>query len=263
MKRLIITLCILMTFKVFADSDSGPEGYSFTKHSPHREYYAVQILHLWNIAHDTNSIGRFRLEKSGLFAVYRSADGERLWKTNAVLGEHSAIYLSDDPDYVVHMADDVDSCGLSGMHGGTITNASPAKLKEVLNQTVLRFFKREQVLSTYSLSALDARLNSLTISVSHLQFYERISSEREEQWTSSIEDVISRTNPIFNKTNHTFSFLGKDGRQRIFDYTTGKLLRIEAQEEADARAKPFRGQFNREAVNAPTRNFKDSDDVFR
>ena len=267
MKTLIVALFLLMTFKVLADQDGGPCAYSFVTLSPHREYYLVQVLHSWSFERDTNNIGRSRLDYVGRFEVCRSIDGERLWQTNTVLGMAGGIHLSDDPDYVVVMDEDLDSCGLSCLHGGGLSNAPPEKLKEIFNQPVLRFFKRGSLLSTHTLNTLDVHQESLGLSVSHIQYFDLLSAGARGHWDWPIDDLIVRVNPSFDKIAHTFSFFGKDNRERVFDYTSGKLIRMDSQEDADARMKPFRErmqfyELNR-ATNSPKSKSKGDDDPFK
>jgi len=247
----------LLACSVFADGSLEPKDYTFVILSPHREYYAVQVLQKWDIKDDTNQVGRTYIAKTGLFEVCRTIDGERIWQTNTVLGVHGDLFLSDDPDYIVELADRLPSCGLTGLHGSMVAEAPLEKQNQILNQEAICFYKKGQLLASHSLRDLDFRAGTLELSVSHIFFFTSCAAEILGHWEYPINDLAKSTNPRFDKTNHTFSFIGKDLRERVLDYTTGRVISIQTQATADEHISELRSRLQSEeesqSTNAPTK----------
>ena len=253
-------LCIIfvatLAWAVIADSSVEPQDYTFVIQSPHRGYYAVQVLQSWSFQTNGQPTGRFKLSETGRFEVSRATDGERVWQTNTVLGLMGNLYLADDPDYVVEVAAQLSSCGLTGLHGGKVADAPSDKQQEILNKVALRFYRRGSLLAGHSLRDIDVPVASIEMSVSHVYFFEPMTAQSMGHWDWPVDDLANSTNPRFNKEDRTFSFFGNDKRERVFDYATGKIVRIETKAQADARMRALRDCLTTErkekASDAPT-----------
>lgn len=238
------SLCIMLLATLartaLADSSVEPRNYTFVIQSPHRNYYAVQVLQSWASHTNGQPNGRISLSKTGRFEVSRARDGERVWQTNAVLGVEGDLYLAENPDYVVEVAARLSSCGLSGLYGEKVADTPSDKQQEILNQIAIRFYRRGALLTSYSLRDIDVQVSTLEMSVSHVYFFKPMTARAMGHWDWPVDDLANSTNPRFNKEFHAFSFFGNDGRERVFDYTTGKLVRIETPGEAEAGIKALR-----------------------
>jgi hypothetical protein len=104
----------------------------------------------------------------------------------------------------------------------------------------------------YSLRDLDVLPETLDLSVSHVAFFQSVTAERMGHWTWPVNELAKYVNPCFDKSNHTFTLVGSDNRERVFNYTTGKLIRIETQAAADARKKAILETLQLKADQSPT-----------
>ncbi len=211
-----------------------PEDYTFVVMSPLRKCYAVQSLLAWNKT-------GIDLKMTVRFQVFDSSRGKLIWQADKEFGKKRMIYLSDEPDYMVVLSRRVSSIGITGLGGKKVTDASEELQKKILNQVALQFYERGKLIAEYTLADLHIPADSLELSVSHATFFSGREEYGEQHFDWPDEDYVKFRNPHFTQNTHQFQFDAYDGRTRIFDYKTGKLIKTGKAVETDKQNKkdPF------------------------
>lgn len=228
--KIIIIALIGFAFATIANGDESiePRHYTFVVMSPTRRCYAVQTLVGWK---RTNN----KFDLTVRFQVFDTPSGKLLWQANKEFGIENEVFISDDTDSVVIMNSWMSSCGISGMHDGKVKDAPLAKQVEILNQVAVEFYRRDKLLAKYSLADLGFSADGLELSVSHVRWLDVDSAKRMGHWDWPEAELAKVTNPRFLNDAHELRFYGGDSRERVFDYRTGKLIKIESAEEAAER----------------------------
>jgi len=229
MKAIIVAL-LTLTGATFSKADSSvePHDYTFVVMSPTRACHGVQTLVGWKSTDKA-------LDLSARFQVFDTSSGKLLWQMSKLLGTEGDVFLSDESDFVVVLYSRLWSQGYTGLHGAKVKDAPTAKQNAILNQPAAEFYRRGKLLSRHSLTDLGFSADGLELSVSNVYFYEPMSAKMMGHWDWPEADLARVTNPRFVTKEHLFRFFGSDGRERVFDYRSGKLLKSESAEEAAKR----------------------------
>lgn len=217
---------ILFLPRIEADRSVLPGDYTFVVMSPMRRCYAVQSLLDWDVA-------EIKLEMTSRFQVFDAGSGKLVWQADKEFCTKRMLYLSDDPDFMVVLSRQLWGIGITGLGGKKVTDAPEELQKKILNQVALKFYERGKLLMGYTLADLHIPADSLELSVSHVMFFSGREEYGEQHFDWPDEDYVKHSNPHFTQNTHQFRFVAYDGRNRIFDYKTGKLIKIGKVVETD------------------------------
>ncbi len=200
----------------WANTGDEPRDYSFMVVSPGNKCYAVQALKSWS----TNSFSvnvRFRM--------YDQSSDKVLWETTRCYSaDPSSVRISDDGEYVIVLDSFSSSHGWSTGPSTKKTLPPPDVQRKILDNKVIQFFHRDQLIKEYALADLRIPVESMQFyGDGGVSFFSPDDATRHWPWTGGAPTNEFTGNPAF--IDAAMLLVTADKRILIFNFVTGDLLK--------------------------------------
>lgn len=244
----IILICtsVFILCNVLADEVPGPDEHVFAITSPSNLFYAVQSFGV--IPTEGPQKAKMR------FQVFSTDTGALKWECARSFGTQTSVLLADDGEHVISLPYWVlaDGRALISMRDVNVPAAVRAQMADQFRHSisgfpVVVFYKRDKVIRKVFFHELEIPLDRIEdVSANHV----RLHAQRFDHFYTCLWECtpqcerfrrtelksIYKERPTTEGNNITVAFV--DGKNRTFDYTTGKLLKTEDAEQENPSFSP-------------------------
>lgn len=208
----VLILGVIASTPAMGDIPSQAGDYVFMVVSPKNVTYGVQTLSRWGDSYES---------AEGRFQVFSIETGRMLWESKHLFDpRNGSLFLSDDGEHIA-----VIQSFVRKIQKEVINDEIPSGLlSRMLDTTVVRFYKRDKIISSYSLKDLSYDSSFLVVDGSSVVFHCFMDTELQYAW--HIGEYPPRevlpTNP-YVVLGFVVLSIG-DKSIRVFDPTTGRYV---------------------------------------